>query len=980
MTKIQNILYIPTSGLYSTSSKHDTKIIQYAVLTNVKGPAKNTQTDWSILKTSLYQGASTITIRKHLQAILPAKTDGSGKTKNNILERTCLMLDFDDVQSIDQIAQELKGYVYIAWTTHSHQTPEVNYKNRYRILLPFNSPISSSQWDSDIKLRLDHWVDQRWPVQNKVDKSCLELAQIGFSPATNGSSTNTCQLWVNDGWGTAFLDVNTLPTVSTSTQPAKQSIQKNIQSSPQKVSNLIDPDTLIDILKRKTELYDIHANNFTGPGAQYTRLYIAAALNSLGVGYLNFRDLDDVMKKQDTNTDSKKIWLDAKKIGNSHDGIINSLLTAIEKVECGLHERVEIENTQNWDNEHTVDYLEAQHIPKGQKVLLCADMNTGKNYHWKNVHVQPWERVVVFVPLRAIVSQQAGTNRFSDPNNRVFTYDQSSKLKEEILKNQIDPTKTTLVFDECHNFLISDYRETALVNLMSSIQEYEWKQIIFQSATINSTDFDAHIQFDNKVRIKKLNEPKHYFEAIRMGSNNFIDYICDFIVHNQHRTLVLWNDSKKLGKLLKKMKREGKTCEIINSKNCKNKQKEAYQMTHEIDYLMTSDALLGTSSIVEGINIQNEEEEVSIIVVGQEHWQHMKQICGRFRKAKFTYTYNISEFKEVIDQPIATVIQEQIEEASKIKNLFLQLNDLKLTHFADFCNLRFNQNSKSSHLGLFFDQKTQEVVQHDFNETWITANVYRQYITQSPEYLMDFMLQQNYQLMPVARRFTLNNLVKPQKKVFKTYKTCKSNALTKMRTLLIENNLDAIFTGLKARGLELTYAHIQMIDPEDLWTEYGPEKHEQELLKLIEYQLRIAPNNKKELIKTAKSWILGNTSIEKLGMYSESFINNHFNSSLRLEYKTGRTLTKSDQCDILKEILNKLINEEKTNTNLSDEQAFKRVMNYDKFKRYERSIIWKDNEVNIKLQKPKCLLEKFLPTTSKSTRINGVKQRVQVVL
>ena len=283
-----------------------------------------------------------------------------------------------------------------------------------------------------------------------------------------------------------------------------------------------------------------------------------------------------------------------------------------------------------WDVIKHVDYLQLSDYGTARTVLMCADMGTGKNF-CRKYSCDPYR---LLAPLKSIVGQQGSGNQVKV--DATTTYDQSLALLNLIDQGELKIQDEILIIDEAHNLLLADYRVVALNNVLKLLK-YDWKQIIFQSATVGSDDFDSIIQFDEKIRVISnrkitLNYVRHHVPRLTDQFEAAVRYI----VLNAVKTIVLYNNKAKIEELAASLRALGLIVEIVDADRIKDSSTVAYQLATNDDFQMDHiDVLIGTTSLVEGISIQDDITHANAIVIGDTDVppEHIKQLCGRFRKA-----------------------------------------------------------------------------------------------------------------------------------------------------------------------------------------------------------------------------------------------------------------------------------------------------------------------------------------------------------
>ena len=432
----------------------------------------------------------------------------TSKAEDYCEDRHLLALDFDENPKIDFLLSKFEETVHFAYTTHSHGTEGEHFFNRMRVIIPLAIPIYKQDWISWGKATIKNWLHSIGCVDSgpfECDPPCLTFAQQGKLPAIN-PEIGRCDLWFNDGNNTSIFDIYELDRIVL--PPDEVVIEKHSHTFID-----LDFDMIVGYLAVKPYLQNtshLHRKNW------------AAAFQAIGASQHHFEQFDRYIKKSDTNTTTNQVWKDASKYANKHAGIIFNTLTYVEKIQCGFNNEF-IEELSALDNKSTAgisrvlakdEYLCLEDYGTSKVVLMCAEMNSGKNHIWVQF-AESGGKVIVMTPLLNIVNQQnSGT---CDVH---YVYDKAKKLLEDIKLDIISKEtikETVLVIDEAHNFLTaSGYRQKALSDVEELFQ-CDWKQIIFQSATVDPSDFDGFMKFDEFIKIGKVAAKRTYTRCTTEG-------------------------------------------------------------------------------------------------------------------------------------------------------------------------------------------------------------------------------------------------------------------------------------------------------------------------------------------------------------------------------------------------------------------------------------------------------------------------------
>lgn len=117
--------------------------------------------------------------------ILGGATDNRGKEDANILSRSLITLDYDDlsddVTTDDfEFALDMLGYAALSYTTFSHMTDRAEGRVRLRVIVPLEDEIETGSYSAAARLLSDEiseWVDA------KAGKESYTVAQVMFLPS-----------------------------------------------------------------------------------------------------------------------------------------------------------------------------------------------------------------------------------------------------------------------------------------------------------------------------------------------------------------------------------------------------------------------------------------------------------------------------------------------------------------------------------------------------------------------------------------------------------------------------------------------------------------------------------------------------------------------------------------------------------------------------------------------------------------------------
>ena len=127
----------------------------------------------------------------------PAVFDGSRK-KANVVELSCLVLDYDDGTAINAAVKVWGPWAHIIYTTPSHGPDG----DRFRVVLPLAQPVAAADWP-----RVWQWAEQR--AGRTVDPACKDASRIYYGHA--GDVRYARAMPSTKGRPLLWVDVDRLP-------------------------------------------------------------------------------------------------------------------------------------------------------------------------------------------------------------------------------------------------------------------------------------------------------------------------------------------------------------------------------------------------------------------------------------------------------------------------------------------------------------------------------------------------------------------------------------------------------------------------------------------------------------------------------------------------------------------------------------------------------------------------------------------------
>ncbi|EOU9592098.1 hypothetical protein ACOJEA_004798 [Klebsiella aerogenes] len=243
---------------------------------------------------------------------------------------------------------------------------------------------------------------------------------------------------------------------------------------------------------------------------------------------------------------------------------------------------------------------------------------------------------IVLVPLTSIRLSFSGDNDVFKTG--ICTWNQIDTILRHSNKEYF--ADKTLVIDEVHGFFLDyGYKANVINRLIASFPLF--KSVIMMSGTASPDDFSG-IEFNKVYKVYKPSTARKVISTVIASKTQ--DLVLNHLNTSKRKTIVLLNDKAQCEALNQMCSRSG----LVVNADKKDSQEVIDLYTTGI---MKTDILYGTYSIVEGLSIENELDEVDIIIVGHEHPARIEQFTNRFRKVSklkyVTYYLNKTEAVEV---------------------------------------------------------------------------------------------------------------------------------------------------------------------------------------------------------------------------------------------------------------------------------------------------------------------------------------------
>lgn len=573
----------------------------------------------------------------------------------NTVFRSMFILDIDNQEgeelvTIDMVDAFLDGYDYFVYSTYSNSTEYP----RFRVMLPLLDDVSAEDWkerQGDMKRFFASIVD---------DTSCFTLSQGQIMPCyPTGMKHNAFTKRVHG----VFFDINNIPKLE----------KRDLVIDPFKTYQKTAYTT--DTIRDYAECVSMElAGSLTRGHAFIFACWCVA-------NGLYEPELINRVMKIDTNTDYMKVIQDASSnyhryCNNNYDmGMYQKYLpddfwikhapvgdgsfkfdVSFDRFEYAKKEASDL----GWDyyelgeNEKYSSIHDDIDYPLGASMLI-SDCGTGKTYAYSRrpdtIVVSPYTLLAEQTTktyVEQVLNEDGETIEIekSYPSNNIFygsgTYDQCETLLNDYLsggeKNKAalnyDYSKMTLVIDECHVlYNSSNFRRKAIRAVFAVMKLF--KRVIFMSGTARP-EFFSDIEFKKVVRVCK-HYPFKKSVSIFTHCNHF-GLAYDMIQKCKIPSIILVNLKDDIETIIENF--PGVKFTVITSDTKNDDIVRSMIKRATVD---NSDFIIGTISVVEGLNFEDPFDEVNVFVIHTDNTvfttEQVEQVSNRWRNCKKVNTF-----------------------------------------------------------------------------------------------------------------------------------------------------------------------------------------------------------------------------------------------------------------------------------------------------------------------------------------------------
>lgn len=540
------------------------------------------------------------------------------RTADNVIAFYAIVLDIDDGASYEDIRQDLQKYEYVLYSSGGTGLKD---GDRFRVILPLNEPMPAKDWK-----RYNTSLSERFAYSDECFKKGI---QIQYLPVVNTVFADQFIAEHHRGEWFDYQNPADLPYVET------QSIEQFTKHVSFDEAQFTDKE-LQELAKA---IVDHQANSL---GYEQRRL-LAQRLKHIGMSDHDAIMVLDAVSVPGFSTPNSVLVHGANPLYAHPEGLYKHVakgvrIPALERriVRSVASQEDTEAHATSYDGEWTLagdEYLSSifsdMDFTTGIN-LLIADVGTGKTtqfmeYDENGVCTGTIPGYLFIAPLTSIVDSFVDDNNLA--GSGVGTWNQIESIIRE--KDKTKFKKLTLVVDECHG-LFHDYGyKSKLINRLVETFQY-FKSVILMSGTVEPENFSS-ITFSKVYRVRKPSIAKK--NIYTMLSTKKDDLVIDHINNLTNKTIVLMNNKDLCEVVRKKIARSSLVvnADLKETIDVKNFFKGRHMGRHY-------DVIIGTNSIVEGLSIEDDLQDVDVVIWGDTVPERIEQFANRFRNVSTTKT------------------------------------------------------------------------------------------------------------------------------------------------------------------------------------------------------------------------------------------------------------------------------------------------------------------------------------------------------
>jgi len=570
---------------------------------------------------------------------------GAARSASNVIAHHALVLDIDNGISVQGVQEDLQQYEYVLYSSGG---TGIKAGERFRVVLPLAHTLNADQWSEwSESLKKRFWYS---------DESFSKSLQIQYLPTYNTVHAGAFIAHHNAG---RLLDV--------------MGEVEYIQPTAQYINPLVPVVYEFNDTER-TELLNAIVEHNRGQMEYEERRILANRLAALGVNHFDMvQVLDAVGRPGATHSGSDMAGMANASYG--HIGGLKKNLPQGYKLPLPvmkpqyLNVKPTIEEQYHYDYEITLtseqylsDVVDQFEVKPGVN-LFIIDCSAGKSYYWSKV-----PNALMACPLLSIVAQNKRDGAvFNNLEQGVGTYQQLKRIMNDV-NNHAKYKDMILVIDEAHGLYLDGFKNSTNKLVHDCFKLF--KSVVLMSGTIRAEYF-SNLEIANTVRVHKEQPFDKVLHRI-YTDHDIVGIACERIQNSKLKKVVLLNNKEEIAVV--KMKCKSIRFLEITADTKNNEDVIAFLQNPVLDDMY--DAVIGTNSIVEGMNINDVLKECEVHVIGDCSPERIEQVTNRWRKCTGTiHTWHYTD-GSVLDEINLHTADEYIsvaEDSAGAMNRYLAL-------------------------------------------------------------------------------------------------------------------------------------------------------------------------------------------------------------------------------------------------------------------------------------------------------------------
>ncbi|GEM_PF-530634 len=557
--------------------------------------------------------------KENFDAIVMAQmVEGGARSAKNVIAHYAVVLDIDDGISVQDVQKDLSQYEYVLYSSGG---TGIKQGERFRVILPLAKTLSAEQWaeySESLKKRFHY-----------SDASFSKSLQIQYLPQLNTAHADKFIAHHNQGhWLDVQADIEFV-----------QPIQKAAYINPLVPVQYDFGDSLDqlvnDLIQHNAGQLEYERRRILGnhmKAAGFNDGQMLAVLNAvgrpgaeksgstlLGMANANFGNIKGLYKYLPAG-----YVLPMPQVKLSFMDVKPAVLNSKSKYDYELF--------LNGD-QYLSDVTDQFKIKPGVNLMIAA-CGIGKSWYWSKR-----SDVLMVCPLLSIVSQNQRENtEFNNlKESGVGTYQQLKSILKDT-ENHDKYSEMTLVVDEAHGlYLDSGFKASTNKMVVECFDLF--KSVVLMSGTV-CPEYFSNIKFSNVIRVNK----EQQFEKVlhrQYCENDVVGTAIEHIQQSKNKMVILLNNKDEIAVLKRKCK--GKRFIEITADTKDTEEVQAFLKDPVLSHL-NYDGVIGTNSIVEGLNINDVVDQADVIVIGSCSPERVQQVTHRFRKVTGTiHTHHFTD-------------------------------------------------------------------------------------------------------------------------------------------------------------------------------------------------------------------------------------------------------------------------------------------------------------------------------------------------